>query len=167
MFDILPIYGHLQPGDQQQVIFSFYGHENVSREVVAQCHVDEGPTYEITLRGEASVISYSLDSAHIDFGLQVCIQGSFAQTYLLRSISRQTFKARIRAMIGVRDCWKWQKRQDLPLLELPTSEQCYVLSSHYLVLICLLVILLVLSLFLLCHLFAHPCVTHDTSYKTN
>ncbi|XP_059190373.1 hydrocephalus-inducing protein homolog [Centropristis striata] len=71
VFDILPIYGHLQPGDQQQVIFSFYGHENVSREVIAQCHVEEGPTYEITLRGEASVISYSLDSDHIDFGVQL------------------------------------------------------------------------------------------------
>ncbi|XP_010776308.1 hydrocephalus-inducing protein-like [Notothenia coriiceps] len=71
VFDILPIYGHLQPGEQQQVVFSFYGHENVSREVVARCHVEDGPTYEVKLRGEASVISYSLDSTHIDFGLQL------------------------------------------------------------------------------------------------
>ncbi|XP_034061831.1 LOW QUALITY PROTEIN: hydrocephalus-inducing protein homolog [Gymnodraco acuticeps] len=71
VFDILPIYGHLPPGEQQQVVFSFYGHENVSREVVARCHVEDGPTYEVKLRGEASVISYSLDSTHIDFGLQL------------------------------------------------------------------------------------------------
>ncbi|KAM8849594.1 hydrocephalus-inducing protein homolog isoform 2-T2 [Spinachia spinachia] len=69
VFDILPIFGHLQPGEQQQVIFCFYGHENVSREVIAQCLVEEGPTYDIQLRGEASLISYSLDSTHIDFGL--------------------------------------------------------------------------------------------------
>ncbi|XP_040894088.1 hydrocephalus-inducing protein homolog [Toxotes jaculatrix] len=71
VFDVLPVYGHLQPGDQQQVTFLFYGHEHISREVVAQCHVEEGPTYEVKLRGEASVISYSLDCAHIDFGLQL------------------------------------------------------------------------------------------------
>ncbi|XP_032378415.1 hydrocephalus-inducing protein [Etheostoma spectabile] len=71
VFDIVPIYGDLRPGEQQQVILSFYGHENVSREAVAQCHVEEGPMYEIKLRGEASVTSYSLDSTHIDFGLQL------------------------------------------------------------------------------------------------
>ncbi|XP_070763174.1 hydrocephalus-inducing protein homolog [Enoplosus armatus] len=69
VFDVLPIYGHLKPGDKQLVTFSFYGHTNVSREVVAQCHVEEGPTYEIKLRGEASEVSYSLDSTHVDFGL--------------------------------------------------------------------------------------------------
>ncbi|XP_071313817.1 hydrocephalus-inducing protein homolog isoform X2 [Trachinotus anak] len=71
VFDVLPMYGQLQPGEQQLVTFSFYGHEQISREVVAQCHVEEGPTYEIKLRGEASVISYSLDFTHVDFGLQL------------------------------------------------------------------------------------------------
>ena len=66
-----------QPGDQQLVTFTFYGHEHISREVVAQCLVEQGPTYEIKLKGEASVISYSLDLSHVDFGPQVCIQGSF------------------------------------------------------------------------------------------
>ncbi|XP_030613884.1 hydrocephalus-inducing protein homolog isoform X2 [Archocentrus centrarchus] len=71
IFDILPIRGHLQPGDQQAATFSFYGHENISREVVAECHVEEGPIYEIILRGHASEISYSLDPTHLDFGQQL------------------------------------------------------------------------------------------------
>ncbi|XP_061578790.1 hydrocephalus-inducing protein homolog [Cololabis saira] len=71
VFDILPISGHLQPEDQQVVTFSLFSYENVSREVVAQCHVDEGPTYEIKLRGEVSGISYSLESNHLDFGVQL------------------------------------------------------------------------------------------------
>ncbi|XP_049928998.1 hydrocephalus-inducing protein homolog isoform X2 [Epinephelus moara] len=91
VFDILPIYGHLQPGEQQQVIFSFYGHENVSREVLAQCHVEEGPTYEIKLRGEASVISYSLDSSHIDFGLQLFDHAGEAEV-TLRNTGKVGFK---------------------------------------------------------------------------
>ncbi|XP_025999986.1 hydrocephalus-inducing protein-like isoform X2 [Astatotilapia calliptera] len=71
VFDILPTHGHLQPGDQQAVTFSFYGHENISRQVVAQCHVEDGPTYEIILRGHASEISYTLDTTHLDFGQQL------------------------------------------------------------------------------------------------
>ncbi|KAG7520061.1 hypothetical protein JOB18_021887 [Solea senegalensis] len=65
VFDVLPMYGHLQPGEKQLVTVSFYGHEHIKREVVAQCHVEEGPIYEIKLRGEASVISYSIDSAQV------------------------------------------------------------------------------------------------------
>ncbi|XP_030281249.1 hydrocephalus-inducing protein homolog isoform X1 [Sparus aurata] len=71
VFDILPNYGHLPPGEEQLVTIFFSCHENVSREVMAQCRVEEGPTYEIKLKGESSVISYSLDSSHIDFGLQL------------------------------------------------------------------------------------------------
>lgn len=94
MFDILPNYGHLQPGDKQQVTLCFYGQENVSREVVAQCHVDEGPTYQVKLRGEASVISYSLDSTHVDFGLQVCIQGSVASHVFISTSSTNQIVAK-------------------------------------------------------------------------
>lgn len=80
MFDVLPLHGHLQPGDQQLVTVCFYGHKDASREVVALCYVEEGPTYEIKLRGEASIISYNLDPTHVDFGLQVRTQGSFTQS---------------------------------------------------------------------------------------
>lgn len=50
---------------------SFYAQENTRKQVVAQCHVEGGPTYEVNLLGEATVISYTLDSPHVDFGLQV------------------------------------------------------------------------------------------------
>uniref|UniRef100_A0A672JE40 Uncharacterized protein n=1 Tax=Salarias fasciatus TaxID=181472 RepID=A0A672JE40_SALFA len=69
IFDILPMYGDLQPGERQQVTFSFYGHENISKDMVAQCRVDDGPTYELKLRGEASEISYRLQPTRLDFGL--------------------------------------------------------------------------------------------------
>ncbi|KAM4554444.1 hydrocephalus-inducing protein homolog [Fundulus diaphanus] len=71
VFDILPMYGALQPQDQQLVTFSFFGHENICTEVVAQCSVEDGPTYDVQLRGEASAISYSLGSTHLDFGSQL------------------------------------------------------------------------------------------------
>lgn len=83
MFDILPMYGHLKPEDQQVVTFFFYGHEDISREGVAQCHVEDGPTYEVKLRGEASAINYSLKSTQVDFGLQVCYLPSCDSVVLL------------------------------------------------------------------------------------
>ncbi|XP_061825847.2 hydrocephalus-inducing protein homolog [Nerophis lumbriciformis] len=70
VFDVLPMYGHLQPGEQQVVTFIFHGQDFVSREVIAQCQVEHGPIYDIRLKGEASEISFSLDSITVDFGLQ-------------------------------------------------------------------------------------------------
>lgn len=71
VFDIAPMFGDLQPGESAVVTFSFFSQENVSREAVAECHVADGPTYQVQLRGETSEISYRLDPAHLDFGLQV------------------------------------------------------------------------------------------------
>lgn len=71
MFDISSLYGELQPGDTKLVTFSFLGHADISTHVLALCEVEGGPTYEITLKGQASFVSYALDTNDIDFGLQV------------------------------------------------------------------------------------------------
>ncbi|KAK2848119.1 hypothetical protein Q7C36_009801 [Tachysurus vachellii] len=71
IFDIMPVYGVLQPGEMQQVTFSFVGHADISAQVLAVCVVEEGPTYEIALKGEASLITYTLDTTEIDFGPQL------------------------------------------------------------------------------------------------
>ncbi|XP_065519814.1 hydrocephalus-inducing protein-like [Lathamus discolor] len=71
VFDILPLHGELQPGQSQRVCFSFFGHANTVSQVTALCGVEGGPSYEVALRGEASRISYLLDTTEIDCGLQV------------------------------------------------------------------------------------------------
>ncbi|KFV73572.1 Hydrocephalus-inducing protein, partial [Struthio camelus australis] len=71
VFDILPLYGVLQPGESQRVTFTFYGHTNIVAHVTAQCKVEGGPTYEIALSGEASLINYLFDVKEIDCGLQL------------------------------------------------------------------------------------------------
>ncbi|XP_065519848.1 hydrocephalus-inducing protein-like [Lathamus discolor] len=71
VFDILPLHGELQPGQSQRVSFSFFGHANTVSQVTALCRVEGGPSYEVALRGEASRISYLLDTTEIDCGLQV------------------------------------------------------------------------------------------------
>ncbi|XP_073785286.1 hydrocephalus-inducing protein homolog isoform X1 [Danio rerio] len=71
VFDISSLYGVLEPGDSKLVTFSFLGHADISTQVLALCDVEGGPTYEITLKGQASFVSYTLDTNDIDFGLQL------------------------------------------------------------------------------------------------
>ncbi|XP_063024383.1 hydrocephalus-inducing protein homolog [Melospiza melodia melodia] len=71
VFDVRPLWGELQPGESEQVTFTFFGHANVVARVRALCHVQGGPSYEVVLTGEASCPSYQLDLQEIDWGLQV------------------------------------------------------------------------------------------------
>ncbi|XP_039554354.1 hydrocephalus-inducing protein-like, partial [Passer montanus] len=71
VFDILPLWGMLQPGESQKVTFTFFGHANIMARATALCRVEGGPTYEVVLSGQASCPSYRLDVEEIDWGLQV------------------------------------------------------------------------------------------------
>lgn len=71
VFDILPLYGTLQPGDTEQVTMTFYGHADIWGEAKAICEVEGGPTYELVLKGEASLVNYKFDCKGIDYGKQV------------------------------------------------------------------------------------------------
>ncbi|NXS73554.1 HYDIN protein, partial [Pandion haliaetus] len=70
VFDVLPLYGVLQPGESQRVTFTFFGHANIVAHVMALCQVEGGPTYKVKLSGEASLINYLLNIMEIDCGLQ-------------------------------------------------------------------------------------------------
>ncbi|XP_029465095.1 hydrocephalus-inducing protein homolog [Rhinatrema bivittatum] len=71
VFDILPLYGILQPNESQQVSFTFFGHSDIIIQAKALCTVEGGPPYEIILNGEASFINYGLSTKEIDCGLQL------------------------------------------------------------------------------------------------
>ncbi|NWX91311.1 HYDIN protein, partial [Nothoprocta pentlandii] len=91
VFDILPLYGVLQPGESQRVAVTFYGHTDIAARVTAQCRVEGGPAYEIALRGEASLISYLFDTKEIDLGLKLFNEVSKA-TLILRNPGKVGFK---------------------------------------------------------------------------
>ncbi len=74
MFDILPLYGTLKPGETEQMTFTFFGHRDTRSEARAVCEVRGGPAYSVTLRGEASLVQYCFDSTQIDFGKQVGVE---------------------------------------------------------------------------------------------
>ncbi|XP_032469168.1 hydrocephalus-inducing protein homolog [Phocoena sinus] len=71
VFDILPLYGVLRPHSSHQISFTFYGHCDIIAQAKALCEVEGGPTYEIILRGEASLVNYSFDTKDINCGLQL------------------------------------------------------------------------------------------------
>lgn len=50
---------------------TFYGHADIWGQAKAICEVEGGPTYEITLKGEASLVSYKFDCKEIHYGKQV------------------------------------------------------------------------------------------------
>ena len=71
VFDVLPLYGSLRPSETQQFQFTFYGHPRVMAEATAVCSINGGPDYEIGLKGQASVMQYSISHTLVDFGKQV------------------------------------------------------------------------------------------------
>ncbi|XP_042303381.1 LOW QUALITY PROTEIN: hydrocephalus-inducing protein homolog [Sceloporus undulatus] len=71
VFDIMPLFGTLQPKETQKMTFTFYGHADIVAHVKALCEVEGGPTYEVMLSGEASLVSYTFDRKEVDYGLQL------------------------------------------------------------------------------------------------
>ncbi|NWW42685.1 HYDIN protein, partial [Pedionomus torquatus] len=85
VFDILPLCGVLQPGESQRVTLTFFGHANIAARVMALCRVEGGPTYEVMLSGEASLINYFLNITEIDCGLQLFNEVTQAEVALQNS----------------------------------------------------------------------------------
>ena len=73
VFDIMPLYGLLEPDQNQQMTFTFFGHPDISAQVKAICEIEGGPTSEVEIKGESSTIEYHFDTKEINFGLQVLI----------------------------------------------------------------------------------------------
>ena len=68
VFDILPIRSVLKAGASEDVEFTMFGHTNLKLSHPVLCQVEGGPEYRLTLQGEASVVTFSMDRDSIDFG---------------------------------------------------------------------------------------------------
>ena len=86
----MPLYGNLRPSESQQFQFSFYGHPHIIAEATAVCSINGGPDYEISLKGQASVMHYSFNQTVIDFGKQVQYNSNHT---LLKVIQNQSEKS--------------------------------------------------------------------------
>ena len=69
VFDVLPIRGYLEPGEEETVEISYFARAHSKSAVVAVCEVEGGPAYDVDT-AEAHAIKYSLESTVIDVGRQ-------------------------------------------------------------------------------------------------
>ncbi|KAG8437289.1 hypothetical protein GDO86_008117 [Hymenochirus boettgeri] len=90
VFDIMPLFGTLQPGESQIICFTFYGHAGIIARAMSICKVVGGPTYEVSLQGEASHVCYTLSSRDIDYGIQRFDQVAEAEI-VLRNTGKVSF----------------------------------------------------------------------------
>ncbi|CAH8852927.1 unnamed protein product [Trichobilharzia szidati] len=68
LFDIVPLYGEISPGESITLSCTFFGHADIEASVTALCEVEGGPEYKIELKGSASEINYVIDQTVIDLG---------------------------------------------------------------------------------------------------
>ncbi|CAJ1447961.1 unnamed protein product [Effrenium voratum] len=68
IFDILPIMGILEPGQSQDITFTYFGMKNQKFDCAAVCQTEGGPEYEVSLKGQASKLDFRLDKTELDFG---------------------------------------------------------------------------------------------------
>ncbi|CAG5111155.1 Oidioi.mRNA.OKI2018_I69.chr2.g5489.t1.cds [Oikopleura dioica] len=67
VFDIRPIFGKLEPGEQIQTTILFNGHQDINALCRAVCEVDGGPQYELNIAGASADVRYSVSSETIKF----------------------------------------------------------------------------------------------------
>lgn len=67
IFDILPIFGKIDPGKEHSATFTYYGLRDRTFKANAVCMVDGGPEYEVSLKGAAAPCLYRLDKNDLDF----------------------------------------------------------------------------------------------------
>ena len=90
VFDILPVRSVLNPGESEDVEFSLFGLANNKFNGTAVCAVVGGPDYKLSLFGEASTVSYSIDKSIINFG-QVLTSETKTEELTILNNGRVTF----------------------------------------------------------------------------
>ena len=71
VFEAVPMRSSLEPGESEDVRFCFRPRRQGTYSMVAECHAQEGPVYNLQLQGVAAPISYNLDTSGLDFGQQL------------------------------------------------------------------------------------------------
>lgn len=62
------MFGSLQAGESEIVTLVFYGYPYINCSAKAVCNVLYGPSYEVSVLGESSFMSYEFVSHDIDYG---------------------------------------------------------------------------------------------------
>merc|ERR1711965_1147035 len=102
VYDILPIRSHLEPDEEEDVEFIYYGHAFRKFKGACLCEVKGGPEYEMTLKGEASTVGFRLDRSLLDFG-KVLYSKREDKEFCIMNQSKVAFSFKISIMGGERE----------------------------------------------------------------
>ena len=69
-FDILPMRGIIPAGEKCDIEFTFFAQQGTRASAIAICEVAGGPTYEIPITADSSIIKYNVEPKTIDLGPQ-------------------------------------------------------------------------------------------------
>ena len=94
VFDILPVSGILQPGETENVEFTFYAGNGLNYQGMAVCSVDGGPDYDVPITGDSSFVSYNLSTTELDFG-EVAYNETIAKDFFIENIGKVPFEFNI------------------------------------------------------------------------
>lgn len=99
VFDILPLRGTIEPGNDEKVEFSYFAISNRIFEITALCKVDGGPDYPISINAEASSVAYNLSLSKkgktIDIG-ETFLASKVVQEFEIENTNKVLFDYSIR-----------------------------------------------------------------------
>jgi len=91
VFDILPVSGILQPGQTENVEFTFYAGNGLNYKGMAVVSVDGGPDYDVEIAGESNNVSFRLSTNNLDFG-EVAYNESQPRDFFIENIGKVPFE---------------------------------------------------------------------------
>lgn len=71
LFDVIPVFGTIHPGQSQVVGFQYNAESGIRKECRAVCKVNGGPHYYVRMFAAAARVKFELESKVVDFGLLV------------------------------------------------------------------------------------------------
>lgn len=94
VFDILPVSGILQPGQTENVEFTFYAGNGLAYNGMAVVSVDGGPDYDVPISGESNNVSFRLSTNALDFG-EVAYNESQPRDFFIENVGKVPFEFNI------------------------------------------------------------------------
>jgi hydrocephalus-inducing protein len=91
VFDILPVSGRLEPGQTENVEFTFQAGHGLLYNGIAVCSVDGGPDYEVPIIGESSFVDFKLSTQELDYG-EIPYNESSSKEFFIENIGKVPFE---------------------------------------------------------------------------
>lgn len=94
VFDILPVSGVLQPGQSENVEFTFYAGNGINYTGMAVCSVDGGPDYDVPISGDSNFVEHRLSVRELEFG-EIAYNESSTKDFYIENLGKVPFEFNI------------------------------------------------------------------------